>query len=88
MSGKLAQIIEEVKSLSELERRQLKHLLDTLPSQGQELTREQQLDHLLLQRGIISRIPPPITDYRPYENRKPIEVRGKPLSETIIEERR
>ena len=48
---------------------------------------EDQLDQLLLEAGVISEIPPPITDFTPYENRQPIEVKGKPISETIIEER-
>jgi len=53
-----------------------------------ELSPEDRLDQLLLEAGVISEIPPPITDFTPYQNRKPIEVKGKPVSETIIEERR
>jgi len=46
------------------------------------------LHQALLAAGVISEIKPPITDFTPYKNRKLIEVKGKPLSETIIEERR
>ena len=38
--------------------------------------------------GLISEIKPPITDLTPYQNRQAIPVRGEPLSETIIRERR
>ena len=57
---------------------------DLSPEQaaGQELQRR------LLAAGIVSEIKPPITDLEPYRNRKLIKVKGKPLSETIIEERR
>ena len=42
----------------------------------------------LLEKGSIERIPEPITDFTPYEKRIPFEIKGKPLSQTIIEERR
>lgn len=41
----------------------------------------------LLQMGVISEIRPPAPSLPP-GSRKPIHVRGKPLSEMIIEERR
>ena len=49
---------------------------------------EQELQQLLLEEGLVSEIKPPITDFTPYQNRQPIEVKGKPTSEIIIEERR
>jgi tetratricopeptide (TPR) repeat protein len=42
----------------------------------------------LLKKGSIERIPEPITDFTPYKKRKLLQVKGKPLSQTIIEERR
>ena len=38
--------------------------------------------------GVLSEIKPPITDLAPYQNRQPVEITGKPLSEVILEERR
>lgn len=51
-------------------------------------TAEDKLEQMLLEVGLLSEIPPRITDFTPYEKRKPIKVKGKPISETIIEERR
>jgi hypothetical protein len=83
------EVWEAVRSLTPDEQQRLRRLLDTLPAyQGRPLRKEDELDLLLLKDGVISEIPPPITDFTPYQNRKLIEVKGKPLSETIIEERR
>lgn len=49
---------------------------------------EDKLEQMLLKEGLLSEIPPPITDFMGYRKRKPIKVKGKPISETIIEERR
>lgn len=51
-------------------------------------TGEDRLEQMLLKEGLLSKIPPPITDFALYQKRKPITIRGKPISETIIEERR
>lgn len=42
----------------------------------------------LLKKGSLNRIPDPITDFTPYKKRKLFQIKGKPLSQTIIEERR
>jgi hypothetical protein len=55
-------------------------------SEGQR--RALELERRLFEAGLLSEIKPPITDFTPYANRKPIENTGKPLSEIIIEERR
>jgi len=49
---------------------------------------EDKLEKRLFELGYLSKLNRPIRDFSPYENRQPIEVRGTPLSETIIEERR
>jgi hypothetical protein len=81
-------VLEEVKALTPDEQQRLWELLDTWLAPIPSPTKEDELDRLLLEKGVISRIPPPITDLTPYQNRKPIEVKGKPVSETIIKERR
>ena len=61
------------------------------PQQLQPLTeseRKRKMKERLVELGILSEIKPPITDFTPYQNRKPIEVTGKPTSELIIEDRR
>jgi hypothetical protein len=55
---------------------------------AQKEIEEDKLEQMLLEAGLLSKIPPPITDFRNYRKRKPIKVKGKPVSETIIEERR
>ena len=72
-------LAEEIKTLTPDEQLRLRDLLNR--------ALHDELDRRLLAEGVISRIPPPITDFTPYQNRKPIEIKGKPLSETIIEER-
>ena len=42
----------------------------------------------LLKKGSLERIPEPITDFTPYKKRKLFQIKGKPLSQTIIKERR
>lgn len=42
----------------------------------------------LVKKGSLEKIPEPITDFTSYKNRKLFQVKGKPLSQTIIEERR
>ena len=87
-SANLEKVIEEVKTLPPDDLRKVKTLIDSLlQAPSAEMSPESQLDQLLLQAGVISEIPPPITDFTPYENRRPIEVKGKPISETIIEDR-
>ncbi len=87
-SANLEKVLEEIKALPPDEQRRVKELVDSLLESSPALAPEDQLDQMLLEAGLISRIPPPITDFTPYENRKPVEVKGKPLSEIIIEERR
>lgn len=87
-SANLEKVIEEVKALTPQERRQVRELIDSLLEQSPSTTPLDLLDQALLQAGVISETPPPITDFKPYENRRPVGVKGKPISETIIEERR
>jgi hypothetical protein len=48
---------------------------------------DQRVQRALYEDGLLREIKPPITDPTPYR-REPIEIKGKPLSETVIEERR
>ncbi|MCI0489595.1 MAG: hypothetical protein L0229_23640 [Blastocatellia bacterium] len=86
--ARLDKVLEEVKALTLEEKRRLREKLEELLAEtGPQMT-EQEFEQWLLERGIISRIPPPITDFTPYKNRKPIKVKGKPVSEFLLEERR
>ena len=85
-SENLDRVPEGVRSLTLAERQELRTRLDTWPSPSPST--EDDLDQRLLSAGVISHVPAPCTDPAPYRRWKPITVKGKPLSETIIEERR
>lgn len=90
-STSLERIIEEVKTLTLEEQRKVKDLIDSLLESVVEnpegLPLEDLLEQRLLERGIISQIPKRLPDPEKYRDFKPVEVKGKPVSETIIEER-
>ena len=83
-------LAEEISTLGPDEQRHLRELLDgwltcrDLPVEE----KERELRRRLLANGVLTRIPPPGTDLAPYRERKPIEIEGEPLSQTIIRERR
>lgn len=85
----LDQVWEQVKALSTMDQGNLRARLDSLlkpplsPDKGEEA-----FIRRLLELGLISEVPPPITDPTPYQNRKLIKTKGRPLSEIIVEERR
>lgn len=84
------QVWEVIQTLTPSQQRRLRKLLDALRFKRQPLTPEDELDLLLLKDGVIDRIPRPPTeaDIKAFEEYKPVPIEGKPLSETIIEERR
>jgi hypothetical protein len=87
-TSNLDRLIEEVKTLTSDEQRSLRDIVDELLAKEAPQMTEDEFERHLLEKGIISRIPPRIRDASFYANRKPIEVEGKPVSEIIIEERR
>ncbi len=87
-TANLDRVFEEVKALTPGEQKQLREMLDSLLASAAPQITEEEFEQRLLEKGIISRIPPRIRDADFYANRKPIEVEGKPVSEIIIEERR
>jgi hypothetical protein len=81
------QVLADVKALSPDEQRQLRDTLDAwLTVQPGPLT-EAEFEQRLVAQGLLSAVPPPITDVTPYQHRTPIRLHGVPLSQTIIEER-
>ena len=82
-------VLEEVKTLTPGEQRQVHTLLDSLlENQANPQTTEDEFLRMLLQKGIITNIPNPADDADEDDEFEPVEVQGKPLSETVIEERR
>lgn len=78
----LQQIFQLLGRLSDDERSRLRAAIDISPPQSPE----DELDLRLLQSGLISRIPRPPAHRSP--NPEPVRIEGRPLSETVTEERR
>lgn len=83
----LKQILAEAKALPPDEQQQLYDTLNEWLSNQRVSLTEAEFEQHLMNQGLLSEIPTPITDLSAYAQRKPIRVSGKPLSETIIEER-
>jgi hypothetical protein len=90
-SANLEKVMEEIKALSPDDLRRIKSLIDSLlqaPGAKSAKSLEDQLDQRLLEAGVISEIPKRAPRPEHLKDFKPVEVKGKPISETIIEERR
>ena len=84
------QVWQAVQTMTPRQQRRLGKLLDALRFMSQPLTPDEQLQLFLLKDGVIDQIPRPLTeaDKQAFQEYKPVPIEGKPLSETIIEERR
>ena len=83
------ELLTEIQKLPPAEQQRLLEALERdvkMKSEPRPIT-EDEVEEILLAKGIISEIPPRVPDDEE-ETFEPIEVPGKPLSETIIEERR
>jgi len=82
-------VLEEVKTLTPGEQRLVHTLLNSLlENQAHPQTTEGEFHQMLLHKGIISNIPNPADDADEDDEFEPVDVQGRPLSETVIEERR
>ncbi len=84
----LNQVLAQVRELRPEDRRRLRNILDSLPESPAAPPTEEEFEQELVRLGMLGAVPPPITDLEPYRNRRLVEIKGQPLSETIIEERR
>lgn len=80
----LEKVVEDVKTLTPDEQRELRGLLDEwlAPPSNPQMTREE-LYRLLEEKGVLY----PRTGPRRISPFRPITIEGKPVSETIIEDR-
>jgi hypothetical protein len=82
----LDHIVEEIKSLTVDEQWQLREILDAMLMPTEEEAKRQALHQALRAAGLITQVRQPrAIDLSP---RQRIHVQGKPVSETIIKERR
>jgi hypothetical protein len=87
MSSTLDKIIEEVRQLPPEEQKQLRaQLNEMLPFPLAEDDLEEEVERQLAAEGLIS-LPDP-SQNETDDDWEPIEVKGQPLSEMIIEDRR
>ena len=82
----LEKMLDEVKALSVDEQRKLREILDALLLSPSSPQPENKLDRVLLQAGLVSEIRPRGLNIEAYRQYKPVQIKGKPVSETIIEE--
>ncbi len=81
----LEKVVEQIKRLSLEEQLEIRNLLNEIPLTAEEI--DKKLQEELLAEGLVSEIKPSYLSLAK-QNFKPIEIIGKPISETIIEERR
>ncbi|MFY9226243.1 MAG: hypothetical protein WAQ98_26435 [Blastocatellia bacterium] len=81
----LEQVVEQIKRLSLKEQLEIRNLLNEISLTAEEIDKKLQAE--LLAEGLVSEIKPSHLSLAK-QNFKPIEIIGKPISETIIEERR
>jgi hypothetical protein len=84
----LEEVAAAAQELPRDEQARLLEMLKALWEQSEEKAKRDQILQKMLEDGLITRIPPPIMDGARHRSWKPIEIEGKPISETIIEERR
>jgi hypothetical protein len=82
----LDRIVEELKALAPDERQQLREMLDTMMVPSGEEDKQKALHQALRAAGLVTQVRQPRATDTPH--RRWIEVQGKPVSETILEERR
>ena len=82
-------IVKQIKKLSPAEQQELRTALGTLLPLAHPKATEEDFRHALIAAGLLSS-PSPEARARAARRRpfKPVPVRGKPISETLIEERR
>ncbi|MEX2118675.1 MAG: hypothetical protein WD847_03620 [Pirellulales bacterium] len=91
MASDLEKLLDEVRALPPEDQRRIRTLLDEqLSAQPLEPPRspEEEFHRRLVEVGLLKEVKPPVRDLEPYRHRRPFEFEGKPVSETIIEERR
>lgn len=79
------EVIKEVKALSRAEKRRVWQELNEIVS---EEPIELRLQRALSAEGLLTEIKMPFISRPKQEEPPPIKIKGKPLSETVIEERR
>ena len=83
---RLEKVLHAVEGLNPRERLRVRAWLDRGPGNG-KAGAEKACERDLRAAGLLAS-PPPLPEHAPRRKHKPILVRGRPLSETLLEERR
>ena len=85
----LERAVEVVRALTPAEQQQLRKLMDSWPAAPRETTKEQQrrLAEALLAKGLLTHIPQDAYTEAAKDRHEPIQVAGRPVSETLLEDR-
>jgi hypothetical protein len=86
-SETLLKILDEVKTLPREEQEELRKVLEGWLGEQATSTVQQEVQRQLFEDGLLTEIRPRWPDSARHRAWKPIETKGKPLSEVIIEER-
>jgi hypothetical protein len=86
-------LIQEIRSLAPEDRQRLQEALaaetrDDIPLLFSGQRADEAYQERLVQAGLLREVRPRHRDQQAFERFRPVEIVGKPLSETIIEERR
>lgn len=82
----LKQILNQLETLNPEELKQLNQMVQQSLTEREELNPQDSFHQSLLTMGLVKQIKHPV--YEPISERNLIEIKGQPMSETIIEERR
>ena len=88
MSVALDQLIAQVKALPPIERQKVQQALAEAESTASQPTPEEEFQLRLVQCGLLAAVKKPERNQAAFDRFIPVPIQGKPLSETIIEERR
>lgn len=89
MSLALQKIVDEIKELAPEQRRHVREMLGETETTETELhQREEDFHQKLYAKGLLIKIPHENIQRLPFDDWEPVKIKGKPISETIIEERR
>ena len=88
MSVALNRLIEQLKALPPNERQEVRLALDETEIEATHPTPELEFQKRLVQCGLLASPKTPQRNQAAFDRFVPIPIQGKPLSETIMEERR
>jgi hypothetical protein len=84
----LRRILDDLERLTPDEQKQLREALDRLLSVASLPPTEEEFERELVESGFLERIAAPPVDVHDVQEENPIDIQGRPLSETVIEDRR